>query len=307
MLEKIDLDRSLPKAEYKPRIEWLQERLLDLQTVCWREKIASVILFEGWDAAGKGTVVTALTQRLEPRGFRLYSIQGPRSAEAAMPWLWRFWQKLPNYGEIAIFDRSWYGRVLVERVEKLTPKDKWLSGYQDIGNFERTLADDGYLILKFFLHISSAEQKRRFKAMEKDPLSAWHVQPEDWEHHRKYDKYVRAIEEMFSRTETEWAPWTIVEATDLRWARVRVFETIIRRLEEALQQRGAAVPPPPKKLAAVKPESVPTPVPPKVKTKEDDAKPAKPAAVVPVKSLKAVKPVKAAKSVKSGKSGKGRG
>jgi polyphosphate kinase 2 (PPK2 family) len=293
MLEKIDLDRSLLKAEYKPRIEWLQERLLDLQTVCWKEKIASVILFEGWDAAGKGTVVTALTQRLEPRGFRLYSIQAPRSYEASMPWLWRFWNKLPNYGEIAIFDRSWYGRVLVERVEKLTPKDKWLSGYQDIGNFERTLADDGYLIVKFFLHISKDEQRRRFKAMEKDPLSAWHVQPEDWEHHRKYEKYLRATEEMFSRTETEWAPWTIVEATDLRWARVRVFETIIRRLEEALRQRGGPVPPPPHSQAAA--EAGPVALPPgkkkKKKEEEDGTKPAKPKAVI----------------AKSGKPGKGRG
>jgi polyphosphate kinase 2 (PPK2 family) len=288
MLEKIDLARSLPKNEYKPRIEWLQERLLDLQTVCWKEKIASIMVFEGWDAAGKGTVVNALTQRLEPRGFRLYSIQAPRSNEASMPWLWRFWQKLPNYGEIAIFDRSWYGRVLVERVEKLTPKERWLAGYQDILNFERTLADDGYLILKFFLHIGKDEQRRRFKAMEKDPLSAWHVQPEDWEHHRKYEKYLRATEEMFSRTETEWAPWTIVEATDLRWARVRVFEAIVRRLEEALQQRGVAPPPSPPAPEADRPVDL------------GEAEPAPKAARKKRDGRKVVKP-------KAKKSGKGRG
>ncbi|HUA63405.1 MAG TPA: UDP-galactose-lipid carrier transferase [Verrucomicrobiae bacterium] len=250
MLEKIDLDRSLPKAEFKPRFEWLQERLMDLQNACWKEKIGSLLLFEGWDAAGKGTVVNSLTQRLEPRGFRLYSIQAPRTYEASLPWLWRFWEKLPNYGEMAIFDRSWYGRVLVERVEKLTPKEQVLAGYQDIVNFERALADDGYVILKFFLHISKQEQRRRFKALEKDPLNAWHVQDEDWQHHRKYEKYARATEDMFSRTETEWAPWTIVEATDLRWARVRVFETIVRKFEESLQQRGAAVPPEPEKRKA---------------------------------------------------------
>jgi len=245
MLEKIDLDRALPKAEFKPRFEWLQERLMDLQNACWKAKIGSILVFEGWDAAGKGTVVNSLTQRLEPRGFRLYSIQAPRTYEASLPWLWRFWEKLPNYGEMAIFDRSWYGRVLVERVEKLTPKERVLAGYQDVANFERALADDGYMILKFFLHISKQEQRRRFKALQKDPLNAWHVQPEDWEHHRKYRKYTRAAEDMFSRTETEWAPWTIVEATDLRWARVRVFETIVRRFEETLQTRGAPVPPPP--------------------------------------------------------------
>jgi polyphosphate kinase 2 (PPK2 family) len=274
MLEKIDLDRALPKAEYKPRIAWLQERLLDLQNACWKEKIASILVFEGWDAAGKGTVVTALTQRLEPRGFRLYSIQAPRSNEASLPWLWRFWQKLPNYGEIAIFDRSWYGRVLVERVEKLVRKEQWLAGYQDIANFEHALADDGYVMLKFFLHISQAEQRRRFKAMEKDPMNAWHVQPEDWEHHRKYDKYLRATEEMFSRTETEWAPWTIVEATDLRWARVRIFEAIIRGLEAALAQRGAAIPPLPPASAPEK--TPPEPAPPrKGKHTKSAAKPSK--------------------------------
>jgi polyphosphate kinase 2 (PPK2 family) len=245
MLEKIDLDRSLPKAEFKPRFEWLQERLMDLQNACWKEKIGSILVFEGWDAAGKGTVVTSLTQRLEPRGFRLYSIQAPRTYEASLPWLWRFWEKLPNYGEMAIFDRSWYGRVLVERVEKLTPKEQVQAGYQDIVNFERALADDGYLILKFFLHISKPEQRRRFKALEKDPLNSWHVQAEDWEHYRKYNKYARAAEDMFSRTETEWAPWSIVEATDLRWARVKVFESIAKKFEESLRSRGAAVPPEP--------------------------------------------------------------
>ena len=220
MLEKIDLDKALPKADYKQRAPRLQERLLDLQTACWREKIPSVILFEGWDAAGKGTVIHTLTRRLEPRGFRLYSIQAPRTSETRLPWLWRFWQKLPNYGEMAIFDRSWYGRLLVERVEKLTPKAQWTRGFEDIATFERTIADDGCVIIKFFLHISKAEQKRRFKALESDTMSAWHVQPEDWEHHRKYDKYMAATEEMFSRTETEWGPWTFVDATDKRWSRV---------------------------------------------------------------------------------------
>ncbi len=274
MLEKIDLDRSLPKAEFKPRFTWLQERLMDLQNACWKEKIGSLLVFEGWDAAGKGTVVNSLTQRLEPRGFRLYSVQAPRTYEASLPWLWRFWEKVPNYGEMAIFDRSWYGRVLVERVEKLTPKERVLAGYQDIVNFERALADDGYAILKFFLHISKQEQRRRFKALEKDPLNAWHVQDEDWEHHRKYDKYARAAEDMFSRTETEWAPWTIVEATDLRWARVRVFETIVRRFEESLRQHGAAVPPEPKKEDPGDRSTPPVKTPPKPASKSAGKKPA---------------------------------
>jgi polyphosphate kinase 2 (PPK2 family) len=132
--------------------------------------------------------------------------------------------------------------VLVERVEGFTPEEQWRKAYRDIVNFERTIADDGYALLKFFLHISKKEQSRRFKMLEKDPLESWHVQPEDWDHHRKYDQYVLAIEEMLERTDTEWGPWTIVEATDRRWARAKIFETIISCLEETLEKRGLPLP-----------------------------------------------------------------
>ncbi len=169
--------------------------------------------------------------------------RAPRTFEKRLPWLWRFWLKLPNYGEMAIFDRSWYGRVLVERVEGMTPEEEWRKGYRDIVDFEHALADDGHVIIKFWLHISREEQRRRFKMLEADPLENWHVQAEDWEHHRKYDEYLLAVEEMLERTETEWGPWTIVEATDRRWARVKIFKTIIRRLEEALKERGLKLPP----------------------------------------------------------------
>ena len=242
MLEKIDLTRSLPKEEYKRLIPRLQRRLYDLEKTSWDAKIPSIIVFEGWDAAGKGTAINLLTSRLDPRGFKLYPIQAARTFETHLPWLWRFWLKIPNYGEMAIFDRSWYGRVLVERVEELTPVQEWRKGYRDIVGLERTLADDGYVIIKFFLHISKKEQKRRFKKLEKNPLKSWHVQPEDWEHHRKYGKYLLAFEEMLERTDTEWGPWTIVEATDRRWARVKIFQTIIRHLEEALTERGFELP-----------------------------------------------------------------
>jgi len=245
MLEKVDLTKSLSKPEYKARLPYQRNRLYDLQKACWDAGIPSVIVFEGWDAAGKGTSINLLTQRLDPRGFKLYPIQAPRTFETHLPWLWRFWQKLPNYGQMAIFDRSWYGRVLVERMEGLTPEAEWRKAYQDIVDFERTVADDGYVICKFFLHISKKEQKKRFKKLEQDPLESWHVQPEDWEHHRKYDEYLVAYEEMLERTETEWGPWTIVEATDRYWARAKIFETIIPRLEEALRKRGKPLPPEP--------------------------------------------------------------
>jgi polyphosphate kinase 2 (PPK2 family) len=242
MLEKLNLDVKLSKEEYNDRWSSLRDRLYDLQRACWEGGIPSVILFEGWDASGKGTTINRITQRVDPRGFKLYAIQAPRTTERHMPWLWRFWLKVPAHGEMAIFDRSWYGRVLVERVEKLTPEAEWMAAYKDIVDFERTLADDGYVIIKFFLHISKKEQKRRFNKIEKNPLESWHVQPEDWEHHRKYGKYLVATEEMLERTETEWGPWTIVEATDRRHERVKVIETIIRRLEEALNKRGIPIP-----------------------------------------------------------------
>ena len=242
MLEKVDLNAKLSREQYDARYPALRSRLYDLQKACWDALIPTIVVLEGWDASGKGTTVNALTQRLDPRGFKLHAIQAPRTYETHMPWLWRFWQRLPNYGQMAIFDRSWYGRVLVERMEGLTPEIEWRAAYRDIADFERTLADDGYVLIKFFLHISRAEQRRRFKALEKDPLESWHVQPEDWEHHRKYDAYVLAIEEMLERTDTEWGPWTIVEATDRRWRRVKVFQTIVSRMEDALRARNVPLP-----------------------------------------------------------------
>ena len=242
MLEKVDLSKKLSKKEYKARLPYLRDRLYDLEKACWDAHIPSVIVFEGWDAAGKGTSINLLTQRLDPRGFKLHAIQEARTYEKHMPWLWRFWLKLPNYGEMAIFDRSWYGRLLVERVEGFAPEEEWRRAYRDIVGFEHTIADDGYVVIKFFLHISNEEQARRFKKLEKDALESWHVQQEDWEHHRRYDEYVLAIEEMLERTDTEWGPWTIVEATDRRWTRAKIFETIIYRLEETLDERGAPLP-----------------------------------------------------------------
>lgn len=234
MLEKIDLQKTVDKGTYKEQMPGLRDRLYTVQKLSWDAGIPVVIIFEGWDAAGKGSSIQFLTQPLDPRGFKLYPIRAARTYEKNHPWLWRFWLKLPARGEWAIFDRSWYGRVLVERVEDLILESEWRRGYRDIVDFERTIADDGHLIIKFFLHINRQEQKRRFEKLLKDPLTAWHVQPEDWEHHRQYDRWALAYEEMFERTETEWGPWTIVEATDRRHTRLKIFQTIIVALEERL-------------------------------------------------------------------------
>jgi len=240
MLENINLGRKLPREEYKSALPALQERLYDLEKACWDQNVPTIIAFEGWDASGKGTAIGALTQRLDPRGFKLYPITVPRTYEQNRPWLWRFWLKVPNRGEMIIFDHSWYRRVLDERVERTIPEKAWRQAYRDIVEFERTLADDGTTILKFFFHIGKKEQMKRFEAIEADPLEAWRVTETDWARYKKYDEYLAATEEMLELTDTEYAPWTIVEATSKWYARKKVFETIIAAMEKRL---GANAPP----------------------------------------------------------------
>jgi AMP-polyphosphate phosphotransferase len=242
MLENINLEKKLSREEYKRNLPALQGRLYDLEKACWDQGVPTVIVFEGWDASGKGSTISALTQRLDPRGFKLYPITAPRTYEQQRPWLWRFWLKVPNRGEMVIFDHSWYGRVLEQRVEAVLPEKQWRKAYRDIVEFERMLADDGTTILKFFLHISKKEQKERFKSIEKDPLEAWRVTRDDWARHKRYDDYVVAIEDMLELTESEYAPWTIVEATSKWHARHKVFETVTAAIEMGL---GAGAPPRP--------------------------------------------------------------
>ncbi len=242
VLENVDLDRKLPKAEHGPRLASLQDRLFDVQKACWEGGVGSIVVFEGWDASGKGTAINSLTRRLEPRGFRLHPIQAPRSHERELPWLWRFWNRLPNYGEMVIFDRSWYGRVFEDRVAgEVSEQEAWRA-FADITDFERTVADDGYVLIKVFFHISKEEQARRLKRIAKDRLYNWQLTPEVIRRHEKYQEHLAAVEEMLERTETESGAWTIVEATDRRWASVKVLETVTRHLEGGLQVHGVPVP-----------------------------------------------------------------
>jgi polyphosphate kinase 2 (PPK2 family) len=234
MLDKIDLRKKVDKKLFKKIMPVLEDRLFEVQKASWDAGIPVVILFEGWDAAGKGTSIQKLTSPIDPRGYKLYPIRAARTYEKKYPWLWRFWLKIPARGEWAIFDRSWYGRVMVERVESLIPEYEWRRAYRDITEFERTLADDGAVIIKFFLQISKQEQKRRFEKLSKDPLTAWHVSPEDWEHHRRYDDWLVAYEEALESTDTEWGPWTIVEATDRRHTWMKIFQTVTECLGEKL-------------------------------------------------------------------------
>ena len=234
MLENVNLKKKLSREEYRKLMPGLQKRLYDLEKACWDQSVPSMVVLEGWDASGKGTTIAALTQRLDPRGFKLYPITAPRTYEQQRPWLWRFWLKVPNRGEMVIFDHSWYARVLEERVERTIPEKVWRDAYRDIVDFERMLADDGVVILKFFLHIGKKTQKKRFEAIEADPLEAWRVTADDWAQHKKYDQYLAASEEMLELTDSEYGPWTIVEATSRWHARRKIFDTIIDALESRL-------------------------------------------------------------------------
>ena len=240
MLETLDLRASCPRARLKRELPGLQERLRRLQYELREAELPTVVLFEGWDAAGKSTVIQRLTRCLDPRGFRQFPGAPPSELEQRYHFLWKYQVRLPEDGQIAFFDHSWYSRVLVERVEKFVPKKLWKKAFGQINELERWLAEDGQVVVKFLLHISRKEQRRRLRAMEKDPLERWKVQKEDWRRNERYKDWVVAIEEMLTRTDTPHAPWTVVAATDFRHLRLTVFRTLVERMEEALRHRRAA-------------------------------------------------------------------
>ena len=243
MLENIDLSAKVDKQSYKAKLAELSERLYRAQQGAWSAGVPVIILFEGWDAAGKGSAIQKLTDPIDPRGYKIYPIRAARTYEKKRPWLWRFWNKIPARGEWAIFDRSWYGRVLVERMEKLATRAEWEHAYRDIVDFERTLTDDGALILKFFLHIRKKEQEKRFEKLEDDPLNAWRVSKEDWRNHKRYKAWLGLYEEMLEKTETEWGPWTIVPATNRSYTTLQVYQTIITAIEGRIGVEALAEPP----------------------------------------------------------------
>jgi len=237
MLEKINLNQKLEKSEYSELMKDLEIKLGELQRQAQKSAIPIIIVFEGWDAAGKGTLINRLLQALDPRGIIVHPINPPNPEEKHRPFLWRFWIKTPEKGRLAIFDRSWYGRVLVGRVDRLIKKKDWRNAYQDIKSFERQLVDDGTVIIKFFLHISKNEQQKRFKKLQKNPATAWKVTKTDWKHHKQFQKYWKATEEMLANTDTDFAPWHIIEANDRRFATVKIFHTILQVVQPKVGQK----------------------------------------------------------------------
>jgi polyphosphate kinase 2 (PPK2 family) len=233
-LDALDLSLALDDAAYKRRRDAGQARLLELtQGKPFRER-ALVAAFEGHDAAGKGGAIRRVTAALDPRLYRAHPIAAPTEEEKARPYLWRFWRHVPRKGNAAIFDRSWYGRVLVERVEGFATESEWRRAYGEINDFEEDLSRDGIVVVKFWTAVSREEQLRRFEAREEVEYKRFKITPEDWRNRGKWDQYRDAIGDMIDRTSTPYAPWTLVEAEDKRWARVKVLETLCERLEAAL-------------------------------------------------------------------------
>jgi polyphosphate kinase 2 (PPK2 family) len=219
------------KHDYEERLSRYQLRLLRVQQKMYLKKLRAVVAFEGWDAAGKGGAIRRITEKIDPRGFKVYPIGAPRPDEQGRHYLWRFWQRLPVPGEIAIFDRTWYGRVLVERVEGFASKPEWRRAYDEINEFEKQLTDDGCPVIKIFLHISKKEQLRRFEERKKNPYKNWKITDEDWRNRKKWKPYERAIDDMFERTDTGSAPWLVIPGNHKWYARTEALKSVVTALE----------------------------------------------------------------------------
>ena len=234
MLEKLDMTKKLGKREYSEQVESAQSRLRKLQFRMYRKGVPVLCLFEGWDGAGKGGAIKRLTEMLDPRGFTVTSFSAPQGDEKTHHYLWRFWRNLPRTGHLAIFDRSYYGRVLVERVEGFTSESGWQRAYQEINEFESHQASFGMVICKVWLHITPEEQLRRFRSRELDPFRQYKLTEEDWRNRAKFPEYTAAIEDMLVRTSTPHAPWAVIEANDKQYARVKGLETLVGCIENRL-------------------------------------------------------------------------
>jgi AMP-polyphosphate phosphotransferase len=234
MLERLDLERRVERDEYEERRRALQAELHALGFRVYQQKRPVVVVFEGSDASGKGGAIKRLTARLDPRGFVVWPIAAPSGDDRTHHYLWRFWRRLPVAGQIALFDRSWYGRVLVERVEGYATEEQWRRAYREINLFERQLTQFGTILVKFWLQVSREEQFRRFKERERTHYKAWKLTDEDWRNRGRWEDYEAATEDMLVKTSTPAAPWTIVEANDKLYARLKVMETVVAALAGAL-------------------------------------------------------------------------
>ncbi|HVU23736.1 MAG TPA: polyphosphate:AMP phosphotransferase [Opitutus sp.] len=233
-LASVDLTQKLSSSDYRHELAALQHRLSQLAWKAQCKGVSTVLAFEGWDAAGKGSAIRRVTQAMDPRLFRVIGIAAPNDEERAHHYLWRFWRHVPRAGFTAIFDRTWYGRVLVERVEGFATAAEWGRAYDEINAFEEQLAAGGIVLCKFWIHVSPAEQLRRFKERETVAYKRYKITDEDWRNREKWPAYARAVDDMIARCHTPHAPWTLVAGDDKRFARVQILKTVVARLEAAL-------------------------------------------------------------------------
>ena len=234
VLDRVDLSQRLSQADYARQLEKYQTQLSKLAWAAWEKKVPSVLVFEGWDAAGKGSAIRRVTQAMDPRLYRVIGIAAPTDEERAHHYLWRFWRHVPRAGMTTIFDRSWYGRVLVERVEGFARPDEWGRAFREINEFEEELTDHGIVLSKFWLHLRPQEQLKRFKERQTVSYKQYKITEEDWRNRKKWGDYRVAIEEMVTQCSTEYAPWTLVAAEDKRFARIQILKTLVGRLSAAL-------------------------------------------------------------------------
>ena len=234
-LAQVDLTPVLPREDYKAQLKMAQTELRQVQQQVYARQLPVAILFEGWDAAGKGGAIKRLTDVLDPRSYHVHTFAAPSDEEKAQHYLWRFWRRLPAAGTIGIFDRSWYGRVMVERIEGFATEAEWRRAYREINEFEAQLVTAGYVLVKFWLHISPEEQLRRFEERRQDPFKQHKLTEEDWRNREQWPAYEVAVNQMLQRTHTPLAPWTLVPADDKYYARVKVLQSVIQAVTTALK------------------------------------------------------------------------
>jgi polyphosphate kinase 2 (PPK2 family) len=224
-------------GDYAEQLEAVQKRLEQIQVAHIVHGRRAIVMLEGWDAAGKGGAIQRLTAEWDPRYFEVWPIKAPTPPEKARHFLWRFWTKLPPDGHINIFDRSWYGRVLVERVEGFCAEKEWKRAYDEINEFEAQQKDSGTTVVKIFLHVTQEEQDKRFKARLEHPWKRWKINPDDFRNRDRRDDYVKAMEEMFEKTDTRWAPWEVIDGTHKKYARIATLTYIADVLEKAVSMK----------------------------------------------------------------------
>lgn len=237
-ISELDLQSTLDKKIYKKKLKDLQYEMLNAQQFLFNNKIGLILVFEGMDASGKGGTIRRLTEHIDPRGYIVHPISAPQVHELRYNYMHRFWRKLPQHGQIAIFDRSWYGRVLVERIEGYAKEHEWKRAYDEINHFEKQLTAEEYILIKFWLHVDKDEQLKRFNDRAADPYKSWKLTDEDWRNREKFELYEDAADEMFSKTDSENAPWILVPGNDKLFARINVLEETIAHIEREVARRG---------------------------------------------------------------------